>query len=77
MSSLSLDAEILSAHAIQDSYKLAELYAKAADIKASEGLKDAAGFLRTHAFVFALESAHPSARHLRKQLAAEGRELSE
>lgn len=77
MSASNLDTEILAAHELGDSYKLAELYAKAADMKAGEGLADAAGFLRTHAYVFALESAHPLASCLRAQLAAEGRELSE
>ncbi|MEE9313238.1 MAG: hypothetical protein V3V02_01185 [Rhizobiaceae bacterium] len=74
---LKLDKEILRAHDEGDSYKLAELYSEAARIKKHAGEMNAAGFLRTQAFVFALESAHPLEGELRKALVVDGRELSE
>lgn len=78
MSSIkTLEADILAAHARADAYALADLYARAADVKDRIGDRNAAGFLRTHAYVFALESAHPSADALCALLAADGRELSE
>lgn len=66
-----LDGRLLAAHAADDRAALVALYAEAAD-RAND--KDAAGFYRTHAFVFALEMGHPAARDLHAALKAEGRE---
>lgn len=75
--SKNLEKQILAAHGLNDGYRLAELYARGAEIKHEAGELDAAGFLLTQAFVFALESGHPIAEMLRAKLVADGRELSE
>ena len=66
-----LDAALLAAHEAGDGAALVVLYqqaaAQAADI-------DAACFYLTHAFVFALEIAHPDMPAIRARLQAEGRE---
>ena len=66
-----LDAALLAAHEAGDGAALVTLYqqaaAQAADI-------DAACFYLTHAFVFALETAHPDTAAIRARLQAEGRE---
>ncbi len=72
-----LEEEIINAHEADDCYKLVELYAMGADLKNDKGLLEEAAFLRTQAFVFALESAHPLVDELRCILAAEGREIAE
>ena len=72
-----LDRLILAAHERGDARELAELYQKAANIKRETGEVDAAGFLLTQAYVFALECSHPDAAKIRVALAEEGRELSE
>ncbi len=54
-----LEKQILAAHELNDGYRLVELYAQGAEIKRQAGELDAAGFLLTQVFVFALESGHP------------------
>jgi len=72
-----LEKRILAAHGLNDGFRLAELYAQGAEIKREAGELDAAGFLLTQAFVFALESGHPMAEILRAKLVADDRELNE
>ena len=72
-----LDARILQAHDDYDPYLLSELYAQASQLKRAGGDEAAAGFLLTQAYVFALESGHPSVGELRSLLVQDGRELSE
>jgi len=66
-----LDARLLAAHAAGDGRALVTLYTEAADAATDI---DAACFYLTHAFVFALEQAHPDVDTLRARLVAEGRE---
>lgn len=66
-----LDARLLQAHAANDTAALVDLYIEAAESAPSE---DATGFYLTHAYVFALEIAHPSSADLRAQLVSMGRE---
>lgn len=66
-----LDAVLLRAHEEGDKHALVSLYAQAAD-EANDA--DAAGFYRTHAYVFALDVGHPRVEELRAMLVAEGRE---
>ena len=68
---MSLDAQLLAAHAAGDRDRLVLLYAQAA---ASTGDPDAAGFYLTHAYVFALEAGLPQAADLRAQLVEMHRE---
>ncbi len=69
-----LNAAILAAHENADSYLLAQLYERAAVNKREQGDMEACWFLTTHAYVFALESAHPSAPRLHQSLKAAGRD---
>lgn len=66
-----LDARLLAAHEAGDRQALVALYTEAAD-----GASDpaAAGFFLTQAYVFALDTGHPAAQHLRARLVADGRE---
>lgn len=66
-----LHAQILSAHAAGDGKQLVELYTRAAD--RAETVDEECFFL-VAAYVFALETAHPSADQLRQRLVAHGRE---
>ncbi len=66
-----LDARLLAAHAAGDWSALVTLYTEAADTAPDP---DAAAFYLTHAYVFALELAHPAAPALRARLVAAGRE---
>jgi hypothetical protein len=66
-----LDARLLAAHAARDHQSLVVLYAEAADTAPTP---EAAGFYLTHAYVFALEKAHPDAAGLKARLIAAGRE---
>ena len=66
-----LDARLLAAHAASDRTALVGLYRQAAEAATSEA---AEGFFLTHAYVFALETAHPDAGHLRARLVEMGRE---
>ncbi|ABG32345.1 hypothetical protein CEP88_03890 [Roseobacter denitrificans] len=68
---MSLDAQLLAAHAEGDTDRLVTLYAQAA---ASADDPDTAGFYLTHAYVFALEAGLPQAADLRAQLIETGRE---
>ena len=72
-----LDRKILAAHERGDSRALAELYQIAAGLKREAGEADAAGFLLTQAYVFALECGHPDAAGMRLALSQDGRELNE
>lgn len=72
-----LEAQILAAHARSDSFRLAELYEQAAELKLLQGDLNAAGFLLTQAYVYALDSGHTNASHLRERLVADNRELKE
>ncbi len=65
-----LDVQLLAAHAADDRSALVQLYTRAAD-RADD--IDAACFYLTHAYVFALEIADPSAAPLHERLAAHGR----
>ena len=66
-----LDDRLLDAHAQNDKPALITLYTEAADSSATDV---AAGFYRTHAYVFALELGDPRARALHAQLKQDGRE---
>ncbi|WP_050930001.1 hypothetical protein [Aestuariivita boseongensis] len=66
-----LDAQLLAAHEACDAPALIRLYQRAADQAAT---LDAACFYLTHAYVFALEAAHPDVEAIRARLVAEGRE---
>ncbi|MEE4187280.1 MAG: hypothetical protein V2I76_02385 [Roseobacter sp.] len=68
---VSLDAQLLAAHALDDYALLVRLYAKAAEDAADE---DAQAFFLTHAHVYALECNAPDAGRLRARLIAMGRE---
>ena len=77
MSPEALDGQIIAAHAAQDNLTLADLYQRAARLKLDLGDGEAAGFLMTQAFVYALDSGHSDASSIRAWLAADGRELNE
>jgi len=69
-----LDRELLAAHAAGDMPALVRLYAEAAEACEAEGQSDAAGFYRTHAYVFALALGDARAGALHAKLKADGRE---
>ncbi|MEM8749872.1 MAG: hypothetical protein AAGF28_06190 [Pseudomonadota bacterium] len=70
-----LDGAIIAAHeAGGRASDLVELYREAASRKLSAGDNEAAGFLMTQAYVFALECHHPQRDILRDWLVARGRE---
>lgn len=64
---MSLDADLLAAHARGDQQALITLYARAADGAADE---TAQGFYLTHAYVFALEAGDARADDLAQRLRA-------
>ncbi len=66
-----LHARLLHAHELNDARALVALYSEAAATAIDE---TAAGFYLTHAYVYALEAAHPAAPDLRQQLIDMGRE---
>ena len=66
-----LNDRLLAAHKACDHAALVALYTDAA---AHSDDPDAAGFYLTHAYIFALETGHRDAAHLRAQLVAQGRE---
>lgn len=66
-----LEPRLLAAHAAQNTAALVDLYTEAANTALSQ---DATGFYLTHAYVFALEIAHPNAGDLRARLVQSGRE---
>ncbi|EPX78982.1 hypothetical protein [Litoreibacter arenae] len=67
---MSLDAELLAAHAAGDVASLVTLYTRASEAATNEV---AAGFYLTHAYVFALEAGDARAAKLAQQLRAQGR----
>ena len=69
---VTLEQDVLAAHARGDGAALASLYSQAAD--AAETV-DAAAFFLTHAFVYALEFGLPSAADLNARLVAMDRAL--
>ena len=69
-----LETLILDAHERGDSENLARYYFQAAQIKDHEGNAEAAGFLLTQAYVFALESGLTLADEIRAELVCRGRE---
>ncbi len=71
---IQLEADILQAHEQADQSALTGLYEKAAKLKADSGETDAAAFLYTQAYVFALESGHDRAQAIGRILADMGRE---
>lgn len=66
-----LDRAIRAAAARGDATELADLYALAAAVTRDP---DAAAFLRTQAYVFALEAGHPLAAALHAALRRAGRD---
>ena len=68
---ITLDAQLLVAHDMNDIAALVDLYTKAAD--QSDDV-DAACFYLTHAYVFALELGSHKAVILRERLITHGRE---
>ncbi|SHE76042.1 hypothetical protein SAMN05444273_102491 [Litoreibacter ascidiaceicola] len=67
---VSLDAELLAAHAAGDVEALITLYTRASE----EAVKDVAqGFYLTHAYVFALEAGDARAEGLAERLRVQGR----
>lgn len=71
---MSLNQDLLDAHARDDRVALVSLYTQAADEQEVAGDTDAACFFLTHAYVFALEMAHPQTATLRHRLIERGRE---
>ena len=73
MNEATLEAAILAAHAALDeavaedraqaTHVLAQLYFQAAELKAETGEEEAAAFLMTHAYVFALEAGDALGSH--------------
>ena len=71
MTAEQLDAAIRAATVRRDSAALAVHYASAAEMTPNE---EAAAFLRTQAYIFALEAGHPFAHALFVRLRRDGRE---
>ena len=69
-----LDARLLAAHAADDRQSLIALYTEASDQAASAAARN---FYLTHAYVYALEEAHPDVGRLRERLVAWGAEEPE
>ena len=67
---MTLDAQLLDAHARGDQTALVTLYARAADEAADV---DSACFYLTHAYIFALELNHPDQQDLHDRLRGHGR----
>jgi len=67
---MTLDAQLLAAHAADDKPALVALYTKAADSAVSI---DAACFYLTHAYVYALEIDDPTKDELHARLRNHGR----
>lgn len=66
-----LDTRLLAAHEKDDRAALVRLYAEAADATLDD---DARYFYLTHAYVYALELAHPDTFALKARLLEAGRE---
>lgn len=71
---MSLDSALLEAHARDDRQSLVGLYAQAAEMSEQSGNLPAACFYMTHAYIFALEMAHPDTPRLHSWLKHHGRE---
>jgi len=74
-----LEAAILAAHVKGDGEpertdELAKLYYQAARLKSADGKEDAAAFLMTHAYVFALDAGLMLAEAAHAYLRKNGRE---
>ncbi len=69
-----LESALLEAHERGDTRDLVELYEQAAELKARMEEPDAAAFLYTQAYVFALESGHERVTAIRQILISLGRE---
>lgn len=69
--SKSLDQRLLAAHARDDRAALVALYRDAADQANSD---EARYFFLTHAYIFALETAHQLTAELHAELRSAGRE---
>ena len=68
---MSLDAELLAAHAAGDVEALITLYTRASE----QAVQDVArGFYLTHAYVFALEAGDARAEYLARELRKMGRQ---
>ena len=67
---MTLDAQLLAAHAAANKAVLVDLYTKAAD---EARTTDAACFYLTHAYVFALETNAPTKDALHERLRQHGR----
>lgn len=74
LSDAALDQAITNAHTAQDGGALTALYREAARRTEAHGATDAACFLLTQAYVFALESGDTQAEDIHRQLVAQGRE---
>lgn len=68
-----LDAALIEAHGAGDPGRLARLYRQAAEALDRSGDGDAACFLHTQAYVFALEAGLDEARAFATTLRARGR----
>ena len=69
-----LDAEVIAAHKSGDIFTLVKLYRRAGEAEAAAGRRDAAAFLLTQAYIFALHSGHPETEALHERLKHWGRE---
>ena len=69
-----LDAALIAAHAARDLRALTSLYTAAADRFETVGDHDAACFMLTQAYVFALDAGADQATDLHARLVAYGRE---
>jgi hypothetical protein len=67
---MTLDDQLLAAHATGDGCALVQLYSQAADETKDV---DTACFYLTHAYIFALELGHPDTANLHRRLTAFGR----
>ena len=66
-----LHDRLMAAHAANDIGALVALYSEAADASADDNSR---AFFLTHAYVFALEMAHPKTATLKARLVRMGRE---
>lgn len=72
-----LDRAIMEAHDRGDGKALAGLYEQAGHLKETADDQDAAAFLFTQAYIFALEAGLPDADRLKDILLSRGRELDD
>lgn len=74
ISDQALDDAIMRAHDDNNAGLLAALYTEAADRIEAAGQQDAACFLLTQAYIFALDAGGTNAQELHRRLVAYGRE---